>query len=319
MTFTVVIPTFNREHLVLRTIRSVYQTNWPELEIIVVDDASTDGTSAAIIREFPQVRYLRLEQNSGPGVARNTGIRRASSAWIVLMDDDDLLQPDSLTALADHIAGWPTAENYPCLQFSRSNGELDQPFRLVHLQDYLQGRISGDFVPVINCVQFRKAGLSYPNLRIGGEHLLWFHIAKHYGIPTWRRCVAVLGPGRRVKLCSTASQLARPKEYAELARRTLDLFGEDIWNTSPQRYLKYALSATIYYLLAGDIQVAGAAAQPLKRRARTAILALITIAGLVPRPLLRLLFRAYRYPLEHTGWKVNDDQGPLETGIAESL
>ena len=314
-TSTVVIPTFNRKQLVLETIRSVYETNWPELEVIVVDDASTDGTGAAIALRFPQVRYIRLERHGGPGIARNTGIHHASGAWIVLMDDDDKLRPDSLATIAEYIAAWPEAEMYPCVQFARSNGALDRPFRLVRLEDYLQGRVSGDFVPVINRDRFQKAGLSYPTLGVGGEHLLWFEIAKRYGIPTWNRCIALLGSEPRPKLCSTASQLARPKEYAELAMRTIDLFGDDIWSTKPRRYWKYAIGAVSYYLLALDRKAAIAAALSLKRGPGIATLALVAAAGSLPTWLLRLLFRAWRYPLTRTDWRVDHSQANPTTRI----
>jgi GalNAc5-diNAcBac-PP-undecaprenol beta-1,3-glucosyltransferase len=307
-TFTVAIPTFNRKSMVLETIRSAYETNWPELEVIAVDDASTDGTGAAIALAFPEVRYLRLERNSGPGMARNTGISHASGAWIVLMDDDDMLRPDSLATIAEHLAAWPEAEMYPCVQFAHGNGALDQPFRLVRLEDYSQGRVGGDFVPVINRARFKQAGLLYPILGIGGEHLLWFEIARRYGIPTWNRCIALLGSEPRAKLCSTASQLARPKEYAELAMRTIGLFGDDIWRAEPRRYWKYAIGAVSYYLLAADRKAAIAAALSLKRGPGIATLALVATAGSLPTWLLRLLFRAWRYPLRRTDWRVDPSQ-----------
>ena len=311
-TSTVVIPTFNRKQMVLGTIRSVYATNWPELEVIVVDDASTDETGAAIALRFPQVRYIRLERNSGPGIARNTGIHHASGKWIVLMDDDDLLRPDSLTTIAEHIAAWPEAEMYPCVQFAHGNGALDQPFRLVRCEDYLQGRVSGDFVPVINRILFQKAGLSYPTSGVGGEHLLWLEIAKRYGIPSWNRRVALLGSEPRLKLCSTANQLARPREYAELAMRTIGLFGDDIWKTKPRRYWKYAIGAVSYYLLAADRKAAASAALSLKRGPGIAILALVASASLFPTWLLRWLFRAWRYPLTRTDWRVDHSQSKRE-------
>src|ERR1035438_2318311 len=92
--------------------------------------------------------------------------------------------------------------------------------------------------------------------------------------PTWDRRIALLGSEPRPKLCSTASQLARPKEYADLAMRTIGLFGEDIWSTKPRRYWKYAIGAVSYYLLAADRKAAIAAALSLKRGPGIATLAL---------------------------------------------
>jgi GalNAc5-diNAcBac-PP-undecaprenol beta-1,3-glucosyltransferase len=293
MNFTVVIPTFNRERLVQRAIRSVFATSWPGVAVIVVDDASTDGTSIAIAREFPQVQYVRLPQNSGPGVARNIGMSHASS-WTVLLDDDDLLRPDSLAVIAHTLAEWPQAHTYPCIQFARANGSLDQSFRVLGLHDYLQNRIRGDFLPVINVPRFLSAGLCFPDVRIGGEHLLWFHVAKEFGIPTWNCCLADLGSEKRAKLCSAASQLARPGEYAEVAEQSLRLFGEDMLTIAPGRYWRYALGAAIYRLLDADPKAALHGTFGLARGPRLAAVSCILMACLVPPPMLRYCFRAYR-------------------------
>jgi GalNAc5-diNAcBac-PP-undecaprenol beta-1,3-glucosyltransferase len=299
-TFTVVVPTFNRKELLPRTIRSAYQANWPAPEIIVVDDASSDGTAEAVESEFPHILCLRLERNSGPGVARNLGLQHASHPWVVLLDDDDLLLPGSLSKIAEHLSSCPNSEHYPCFQFSCSNGSLDQPFRVVRLEDYLQGRIIGDFVPVINHRLFRNAGLAYPSLRIGGEHLLWYDVARRFGIPTWNKCVAAASSDPRPRLCSSSSQLRTPAEYADLAARTLSIYGDAIWSTNPKRYWKYAVGAVIYYLLACDRKSAWMAVGRLKGTIRPAVGALVFAAGLLPTAFLRLLFRIYRTPLAAT-------------------
>jgi GalNAc5-diNAcBac-PP-undecaprenol beta-1,3-glucosyltransferase len=293
-TFTLVIPTFNRKELLSRTIRSAYQANWPTPEIIVVDDASSDGTAETVEREFPHIRYLRLARNSGPGVARNLGLQHASHPWVLLIDDDDLLLPGSLSKIAEHLSSWPESEHHPCVQFPRSNGSIDQPFRIVRLEDYLQGRIIGDFVPVINRSLFQNASLAYPSLRIGGEHLLWYDVARRFGIPTWNGCVASIGSDPRPKLCSASSQLRNPAEYADLAARTLSIYGDAIWSTSPKRYSKYAFGSAIYYLLARDRKSAWMSARRLKRTVRPFVEALVFAAGLLPTAFLRWLFRIYR-------------------------
>lgn len=85
---TVVIPTFNRESVLSRAIRSVLaQTRAPE-EIIVVDDGSTDTTVDSVRAGFPEAVIL-TQENLGVSAARNHGIREASGEWIALLDSDD--------------------------------------------------------------------------------------------------------------------------------------------------------------------------------------------------------------------------------------
>ena len=294
MTFTIVIPTYNRKQLVLRAIASAYATQWPDLDVIVVDDASTDDTGPAIAREFPAVRYFRLKQNSGPCAARNLGIQNAATNWSVLLDDDDELRPDGLSIVARAVDVWPQAMDYPCMQFARTNGFLAESFMIVKLPDYLHMRIRGDFVPVLNLREFVRAGLSYPDQRAGGEGLLWFTIARAYGIPSWTHLVANLGDDAPVRLCSTANQLARPRDYAKIAESLLTFFGDDMLTIAPKRYLKCAIGAAAYRLLAGDKRLANLNARKLPIGPRIATVGFIMGASLLPRSVLRHSFQRYR-------------------------
>src|SRR6185312_15790823 len=95
---SVVIPTFNRRHLILRAIESVVRQTYPRVEVIVVDDASTDGTVEFLEskRFKAPLRVIRLEQNSGPSAARNKGIAHASGKYVALLDSDDYWLPGKL-------------------------------------------------------------------------------------------------------------------------------------------------------------------------------------------------------------------------------
>ena len=294
MNFTVVIPTFNRKDLVLRAIESVYDTGWPGLEIIVVDDCSTDGTEELVREIFPKVLYFRLNQNSGPGAARNLGIQRASSAWAVLLDDDDTLRRESLATIARSIMEWPQASDFPCLQFARAHGKLHRPFQVIQLANYLHGQISGEFVPVINTRKFLESGLRYPMVRVGGEHLLWFHVAKAYGIPSWAECVSDLGLDAPLRLTSTGNQLGRSAEYATVSDLTISQFGGDILQLAPRQYLKHALGAATYWMLAGNRRAASSSARKLAFPYSAAAGGFVVLTSLLPTALLHRMFRAFR-------------------------
>ncbi len=87
---SVIIPTYNRCHLVKEAIESVLQQNHVDFEVIVVDDGSTDGT-ASVCRDFSddRVRYY-YQNNSGQSSARNLGLIKARGKYIAYLDEDDL-------------------------------------------------------------------------------------------------------------------------------------------------------------------------------------------------------------------------------------
>ena len=78
---SVVIPTYNRAASVVEAIDSVLAQTYPAMEIIVVDDGSTDDTREVVPRRYPQVRYFHQE-NGGVARARNRGIREARGEFV---------------------------------------------------------------------------------------------------------------------------------------------------------------------------------------------------------------------------------------------
>ena len=94
---SVVIPAFNREEMLRRALASVQAQRPAPAEVLVVDDASTDGTAA--LAEEEGARVVRHERNLGEGAARNSGIAAATQPWIALLDSDDEWLPHHLGEL----------------------------------------------------------------------------------------------------------------------------------------------------------------------------------------------------------------------------
>jgi glycosyltransferase involved in cell wall biosynthesis len=91
---SVVIPVHNGARFLAQALRSIQTKNGWTVEIIVVDDGSSDG-SADVARRFPGVRVL-TQENAGAAAARNAGIRASSGDWITFLDSDDLWPPGRL-------------------------------------------------------------------------------------------------------------------------------------------------------------------------------------------------------------------------------
>jgi glycosyltransferase involved in cell wall biosynthesis len=96
---TAVIPTRNRAFLLRQTLRSVVTQRNVDLEAVVVDDGSTDGTLAVVAgMRDPRLRLVRHERQQGVSAARNRGIAEATGAWVAFLDDDDLWAPQKLAS-----------------------------------------------------------------------------------------------------------------------------------------------------------------------------------------------------------------------------
>lgn len=90
-----IIPVFNGARYLGEAINSVLQQSYRPIEIIVVDDGSTDDTAAVARAYGDQIRYVR-QANAGPAAARNHGVALASGQWIAMLDADDLWHPAKL-------------------------------------------------------------------------------------------------------------------------------------------------------------------------------------------------------------------------------
>lgn len=102
---SVIIPVYNGERYISQAIHSVLAQDYRPLEIIVVDDGSTDQT-AQIAQEFSEVIYLH-QSNQGPGSARNLGVLSSRGEFIAFLDGDDLWLPNKLTLQVKYLLAHP--------------------------------------------------------------------------------------------------------------------------------------------------------------------------------------------------------------------
>jgi hypothetical protein len=103
---SVIIPCFNAEPYLAAAIRSVQAQDWRDLEIVVVDDGSSDRSAELVRDTFPEVTLIR-QANQGVAAARNTGIRSSRGDWIAFLDADDIWLPGKLQAQMDLLNGMP--------------------------------------------------------------------------------------------------------------------------------------------------------------------------------------------------------------------
>ncbi|MEP7341835.1 MAG: glycosyltransferase [Acidobacteriota bacterium] len=108
-TVSILIPCYNAERWVAQAIESVLAQTWPEKEVIVVDDGSTDGSLEIIKRFDGQIRW-ESGPNRGGNVTRNRLLELATGEWVQYLDADDYLLPDKITKQMEFLAEQPDAD-----------------------------------------------------------------------------------------------------------------------------------------------------------------------------------------------------------------
>ncbi|HXV13088.1 MAG TPA: glycosyltransferase family 2 protein, partial [Candidatus Krumholzibacteria bacterium] len=115
---TIGITCFNAEGTIERAVQSARAQAWPSIEIVVVDDASTDG-SWAVVQRFAagesRLRAFRHAANRGVGAARNSVLERAAGEFVAFFDDDDVSLPERLFAQHRRIVEYERATGAPAV------------------------------------------------------------------------------------------------------------------------------------------------------------------------------------------------------------
>ena len=188
MTFSVVIPLYNKAHYIEATIRSVLNQTCPDYEVVVVDDGSTDDSLALARRyESDRVRVISQE-NQGVSVARNTGIEHTRGKFIAFLDADDQWRADYLATIQGLTNRYPESDIFvTAYAVDLGGGKVHYSTRLEPetgiLPSYWLTLAKGyDFVwtsaTVIRRNTLLRAGLFRPGEKIGQDLDMWARVAR---------------------------------------------------------------------------------------------------------------------------------------------
>lgn len=125
---SVIMPTHNAGRFIEKAVRSVLEQTYPHLELLIVDDASTDNTEA-LVRQFtdPRIRYHKSERIGHPAGVRNTALRMATGDLIAFLDSDDIYYPDTLEKLSRPLLKNPNLTAVYGFAFSMDEAENPLP------------------------------------------------------------------------------------------------------------------------------------------------------------------------------------------------
>jgi glycosyltransferase involved in cell wall biosynthesis len=257
--FTVVIPCYNREHLIERTVGSVLAQTFRSFEIIIVDDASTDNSVQVIKKAYgqnPKVRLIEKRVNGGVHTARNAGIDAASGAYVLFLDSDDELYPDALETFFNVLSS-DSSIAIASAPYRDDDGELTglhiTESRIVTYEELLTMRVSRQNKAGVPCVRKSSVG----NIRFVAPNL--DYIFYRYLMRTGNTFYIArpLGLYHRVALVGNQNyerKLPKP-ELSEKRGQAIDAFlvdfKDDLVAHAPELFAGYAYSASVGLLLGG--------------------------------------------------------------------
>jgi len=186
--FSVVIPLFNKERFIKRSLDSVLSQSFLDFEVIVVDDGSTDnGPATAEHCQDARIRLVR-QSNGGVSVARNRGITEAGGEWIAFLDADDEYLPEFLQKVWLCIKKFPQAGSvFARAAWMKGATQVNMPADRVKqptlLKDYLRfvalenGYEMNSSAVAVRADVFSRSGTFPVGVRIGEDSDLWLRVA----------------------------------------------------------------------------------------------------------------------------------------------
>jgi glycosyltransferase involved in cell wall biosynthesis len=192
---SVVIPSYNQAYFLHEAIESVLAQTYPHLEVVVVDDGSTDNT-VEVASRYPGVKYIRQE-NRGLAGARNTGIRHSTGQYLIFLDADDRLTPNALeSGLACFEAHPESAFVWGRCRFVALDGAvLGDDLGFTVESDHYAAMLRRSYIPMHATVMFRRTvfeavGPYDISLKVCEDYDLYLRITRAFPISCHEAVVA---------------------------------------------------------------------------------------------------------------------------------
>lgn len=188
---SIITPVYNAERFLSETIKSVINQTYKNWELLLVDDCSKDN-SQSIIKEFQKVenriRYIKLANNSGASVTRNTGIKNAKGRFIAFVDSDDIWEPNKLEIQIKYMLDKKLGFTFTSYRYMKENGTKTNKVAKAPIKINYDGLLKNTIIGCSTVVVDRKiiGDFLMPLVKKGQDTATWLMILRSqeyaYGI-----------------------------------------------------------------------------------------------------------------------------------------
>ncbi len=255
---SIVIATYNRQACILAAIDSALNQTYENVEVVVVDDGSTDNTASLVAgkNNDSRLNYYRLDANRGSSFARNFGIQKATGDFFIVWDSDDILYKNAVTDLLEFYNKNKTAFTISAPTYVYRNGEK------IDIEPIATGQLSFERIVCAKMPKFKLVRMSRKNISsdtlyysknldfMFNSYLAkdgpWFHINKPLGrhnLVSDKNSLTLLRKKRTKKL--SMDRTTHIEKY-------LMIFGEYIKEHRKELYAHHAYAAAIGFLFLKD-------------------------------------------------------------------
>ncbi len=183
---SIVTPVFNSERFLRDTIQSVQSQSYGDWELLLIDDASTDGSVAVIQtaqNEDTRIKLLQNERNMGAGYSRNQGIKAATGEYVAFLDADDLWAADKLKKHVAFAEANSRAFTFTAYEFANTKGEptgrcVSAPPSVTY-QSMITNPIAWTSTIMIDLRQVEKGLIYMPDIKRGQDLVAWLNVLRH--------------------------------------------------------------------------------------------------------------------------------------------
>lgn len=260
--FSIVIPVFNREREIVRALNSCLLQSFPDFEAVVVDDASQDDTPAAVAAlGDSRIFLVRHAENRGVCPARNTGISRSRGEWVLFLDSDDELMPDSLALIHSYTRSCPEDIERLGFVYRREDGSLSpEPVprdTVLDYEDYIAWTATvrpSDFFHCTRRRAFEKVRFAESRAYESSYLLDFARCFRTRMVPETVALIHTDSANRDNNIPDRSLREKFIREAADAAASTeyiLDRHGSALLRRAPARYRIYRKALVSYSLMAG--------------------------------------------------------------------
>ncbi len=262
---SVIIPTYNRAQMVCEAVDSVLAQTLKDVEIIVVDDGSDDGTGEVLQERYGErIRYF-YQENQGRSVARNRGVRASSGPYLLFLDSDDLLLPDALRQQTEFLDAHPEvdvvySDGYYCDATGRPIQRISLERPSVPEGKLLEVMVLHNIVVATHSAMVRRRALDrlgYPyfdeTLRGTEDGYFWLCLAAQ-GSRFASLSVLTCKYRLHAENASSPSSTLWSRRWQSMLRRRYKVLNADFFPTLSLETRRHYLREFLLIFLAGDVE-----------------------------------------------------------------